>query len=364
MAELEALVLPIAGASPAGANLRLAASDVTFERIQSGRSELLPEVDPSGVGRAADWPAVARECEAALREKTKELEVAAWLSEAWARTRSFEGLRDGLKLVTSLCDAFWDQLHPGLDDGPLDLAVRGRPLGWLGSSRNMLRSVAACALVPVPGKSPLSFEDWKLAQLFDEKALLPDKRQHQELVARGLFGAEEWRARLRSAPPEQLADLHNTVSECQAALGALREQVQKRFGDADAPNLIPLADLLGEIRAQLDAHVPKPEAAAEPAAPESAAAPAARPAAAERGPIGTRDDALRALVQAADWFRKHEPHSPIAPLVTRAVRWASMPFEAVLREVVQDEGALARVWNTLGIETPGGVAPDPAKKTR
>jgi len=32
--------------------------------------------------------------------------------------------------------------------------------------------------------------------------------------------------------------------------------------------------------------------------------------------------------------------------------------------VVQDEGALARVWNTLGIETPGGVAPDPAKKTR
>ncbi|HXZ85993.1 MAG TPA: hypothetical protein VEI82_10940, partial [Myxococcota bacterium] len=233
-------------------------------------------------------------------------------------------------------------------------------------SRNMLRSVSACALVPVPGKSPLTFEDWKLAQLFDEKALLPDKRQHQELVARGLFGSEEWRARLRAAPAEQLAALHETVSQSQAALAGLREQVQKHFGDADAPNLIPLADLLGEIRAQLDAHVARPAAVQEEPASEAAAAPGARAAApaAERGPIATRDEALRALVQAADYFRKHEPHSPIAALVARAVRWGSLPFEAVLREVVQDEGALARVWNTLGIEAPGGVAPDAAKKTR
>jgi type VI secretion system protein ImpA len=366
MAELEALVLPIAGATPAGVNLRLAASDVTFDRVQGGRSEVPPENDPTGVGRSADWPTVVRECESALREKTKDLELAAWLTEAWARTRSFEGLRDGLRLVTALCDAFWEQLHPGMDDGALDLAVRARPLSWLGSSRNMLRSVAACALVPVPGKSPLTFEDWKLAQLFDEKALLPDKRQHQEMVARGLFGAEEWRTRLRTAAPEQLTALHDMVSQSQAALGALREQVQKRFGDQDAPNLIPLVDLLGEIRGQLDAYLPKPaESAAEPAAETAAAAaPAGRAAAAAAGPISTRDEALRALVQAADWFRKHEPHSPIAALVARAVRWGSMPFEAVLREVVQDEGALARVWNTLGIETPGGVAPDPAKKTR
>jgi type VI secretion system protein ImpA len=367
MAELEALVLPIAGAVPAGANLRLATADQTFERIQTARSELLPEVDPTGVGRAADWPVVVRECEAALREKAKDLEVAAWLAEAWARTRSFEGLRDGLRLVTALCDAFWDGLHPGLDDGALDLAVRARPLNWLGGSRNMLRSVASCALVPVEGKAPLTLEDLKLAQLFDEKALLPDKRQHQELVARGLFGVQEWRSRLGSAAPERLADLHQSVLDCQAALAALREQVAKRFPDGDAPSLIPLADLLGEVRAQLDAHAPKPEAPT--AATETAeAAPAAAPSgqasapAAARGPIASRDEALRALTLAADYFRKHEPHSPIAALVARAVRWGGMPFEAVLREVVQDEGALARVWNTLGLETPGGVGPDAAKK--
>jgi len=359
MSELEALVLPIADGAPAGANLRLAPGDVTFERIQQVRTELAPEVDPAGTGRAADWPAVARECEAALREKTKDLELAAWLCEAWARTRGFAGLRDGLRLTISLCDTFWDRLHPGLDDGALDLALRARPLNWLGSSRNMLRSVAACALVPVPGKSPLTFEDWKVAQVVDEKAVLPDKRQHQELVARGLFGAEEWRARLAAAAPEQIAAVHADVSDCQAAVAALRELTTKRFGDGDAPNLIPLAELLGEVRAQLDAQVARsaPPAAAEATgatadgAQAGRAAPAAAPA---RGPISSRADALRALTEAAEYFRKHEPHSPIAALVARAVRWGSLPFEAVLREVVQDEGALARAWNTLGITTEGG----------
>lgn len=362
MPELEALVLPIADGAPAGSNLRLTASDVTFDRIQQSRSELLPEVDPTGAGRAADWAAVARDCEAALREKTKDLELAVWLTEAWARTRGFAGLRDGLRVTIALCDAFWDSLHPGLEDGALDLALRARPLNWLGSSRNMLRSIGASALVSVEGRSALTFEDYKLAQLVDEKAVLPDKRQHQELVARGLFGAEEWRARLARAGAEQLAALHAEVSDCEAAVAALREQANKRFGDGDAPSLIPLADLLGEIRAQLDPHVARAAAAEAPAQTGDAKPATQQSAPPAHGPIASRADALRALAEAADYFRKHEPHSPIAALVARAVRWGSLPFEAVLREVVQDEAALSRVWNTLGITTEDGA--DAAKKPR
>jgi type VI secretion system protein ImpA len=358
MAELEALVLPIAGAAPAGANLRLAASDLTFERILQGRSELEPEVDPNGVGRAADWAAVARECEAALREKSKDLELAVWLTEAWGRTRGFAGLRDGLRLIASLCDAFWDRLHPGLDDGALDLAMRARPLNWLGSSRNMLRSVSACALVPVESGQALSFEDYKLSQLVDEKAVLSDKRQHKEMVARGLLGGDEWRAKLGARPAEQLAAALREVGECEQALAALRELANKRFGDGDAPNLIPLADLLAEVRAHLAGFVATPEPAAEAAPagaeqPASAAAPAGAPPAV-RGPIATREEAMRSLGLVAEYFRKHEPHSPIAALIARAVRWGGLPFEAVLREVVQDEAALKRVFDTLGLKPDAG----------
>ena len=359
MAELEALVIPIAEGAPAGTNLRLAPADLTFERIQQSRTELDPKVDPTGAGRAADWTAVVRECEAALRQKSKDLELAAWLTEGWARTRGFAGLRDGLRLVASLCDAFWDRLHPGLDDGALDLALRARPLNWLGSSRDMLRSVSECALVARDGAAPVSFEDYKLSQMVDEKALLPDKRQHQELVARGLMSGAEWRAKLGSAPPEQLAEVQRNVVECEQAIAALREIANKRFGEGDAPSLVPLAELVAEIRTVLAGFV-APAPAPEPAAPPASAQPAvaaAAPAPAQpvaRGPIATREEALRSLALVGEYFRKNEPHSPIAALITRAVRWGGLPFEAVLREVVQDEAALKRVFDTLGLKPEGG----------
>lgn len=364
MAELEALVLPIAEAAPAGANLRLAPADLTFERIRQSRTEVDPKVDPTGTGRAADWVAVVRECEDALRQKSKDLELAAWLTEGWSRTRGFAGLRDGLRLVTSLCDAFWDRLHPGLDDGALDLALRARPLNWLGSSRDMLRSVSECALVPREGGAPLSYEDYKLALLVDEKALLPDKRPHQELVARGLFSSAEWRAKIGAAPPEQLAEVQRSVVECEQAVAALREIANKRFGEGDAPNLVPLAELVAEIRALLAGFVgpvAAPEEAAPASAPAAAASAPASAAPAARGPIATREEALRSLALVAEYFRKNEPHSPIAALIQRAVRWGGLPFEAVLREVVQDEAALKRVFDTLGLKPEGGE-PAPAKK--
>ena len=39
-------------------------------------------LDPDGKGKEPDWPAVAKTCEEALREKTKDLELAGWLTEA------------------------------------------------------------------------------------------------------------------------------------------------------------------------------------------------------------------------------------------------------------------------------------------
>jgi type VI secretion system protein ImpA len=62
-----------------------------------------------------------------------------------------------------------------------------------------------------------------------------------------------------------------------------------------------------------------------------------------------REDALRRLDQVGEYFRTHEPHSPVALLVARAARWGRMPLEEVLKEVISDQGALAKIWDTLGV---------------
>ena len=65
-----------------------------------------------------------------------------------------------------------------------------------------------------------------------------------------------------------------------------------------------------------------------------------------------RADALRRLGAVAAFFRRTEPHSPVAYLVQRAIRWADMPLDVWLREVVANDDVLSRVKETLGIKEP------------
>jgi len=67
-----------------------------------------------------------------------------------------------------------------------------------------------------------------------------------------------------------------------------------------------------------------------------------------------RADALCRLAAVAEYFRKTEPHSPVAYLVQRAVRWGEMPLEEWLREVIHDESVLGQLRETLGLKEADG----------
>jgi type VI secretion system protein ImpA len=62
-----------------------------------------------------------------------------------------------------------------------------------------------------------------------------------------------------------------------------------------------------------------------------------------------RADALRRLESIARFFQRTEPHSPVAYLVQRAVRWGEMPLESWLDEVISDAGVLNALRETLGL---------------
>ena len=98
-----------------------------------------------------------------------------------------------------------------------------------------------------------------------------------------------------------------------------------------------------------------PAAASAPAPAE--ARPRKAPAATTAGgPPRSRDEALRQLEEIAAFFRRTEPHSPVAYLAEKAARWGSMSLHEWLRSVVRDDSALLRVEELLGVEerTGGG----------
>jgi type VI secretion system ImpA/VasJ family protein len=68
-----------------------------------------------------------------------------------------------------------------------------------------------------------------------------------------------------------------------------------------------------------------------------------------------RTRAVAHLTAAADYFTRAEPHSPIGPLLQRALDWSGKSFEEVFGELlVRTPDAKALVWQSLGIKNDNG----------
>jgi type VI secretion system protein ImpA len=125
VADLEALLAPIPGDNPAGESLRYAS---VYDQIKEARraDEALTQGDWQRELKVADWPKVIQLATAVLTTKTKDLQLGAWLTEAWVRHDRLDrlaGLRDGLYLLRGLLEGFWEHLYPEIDpeddEGPL-----------------------------------------------------------------------------------------------------------------------------------------------------------------------------------------------------------------------------------------------------
>ncbi|MFT5287484.1 MAG: type VI secretion system protein ImpA [Planctomycetota bacterium] len=362
MLDIDSLVVPISDSAPAGEDLRLLLSDTTFQTISNARTEIPVEDDPGGEGRSADWSLAIRESIEVLTSKTKDLEIAAWLTESLCQTEGFAGLNQGLELVRRLAQDFWQHIHPGVDedDGEITLPIRARPLTWMGTSKDFIRSASSCAIVRSPDGRVLSWYDYKNTELVDQKKALSDQTSYNEMIEAGYISGDDWTSRVNSMDPSALGQVLADVKDCESSLGELRSACDTLF-EEDEPNFVALAELLLEVREYLESRAPAAAPAGEVAqgavvAGGVAAAPvgAATGPGASAGPIAGRDDALRRLTEVAEYFRRTEPHSPISHLVARTVRWGHMPLPDLLQEIVKDDDVLSRIWDTLGIQGRDG----------
>src|ERR1700683_4859648 len=110
------LLNPIEGPNPSGSNLRY---DPVYDKIKEARRE--EDQPPPGMTerdrKVADNAQVIKLTTDALTTKTKDLQLAAWLTEAWLKQKGFGGLKDGLAVCHGLVEKFWDSVYPEIEDG-------------------------------------------------------------------------------------------------------------------------------------------------------------------------------------------------------------------------------------------------------
>jgi type VI secretion system protein ImpA len=330
--DIEGLLAELAPEEPCGEDLEYDPEFGALERVARGRPEqqvgdtLISAEEP-------DWSDVRKRA-LALFGRTKDLRVAVLLTDALIRTDGWAGFRDGLSLVAGLLTRYWEGVYPRLDpDDDNDPTQRINLVTSLADGETSLRYLREAPLVAsVLGR--FSLRDIQIAHGDLAHPAGDEALADSQTVAAGF----------KAAALEDLQAVADAVNGCAQTLDAIEARLLDLVGSSNAPDLSALTDMIGSAsKALADGLASRPDAAA--AAPAAAGATegapvvvaaAASAAAVARGPIASRDDVRRALENICDYYREHEPASPVPLLLHRAKRLIAKDFMEIIRDLAPD----------------------------
>jgi type VI secretion system protein ImpA len=368
--DLVALLAPIPGDSPAGVDLRTDSSpqslyyllrDARAEARAAERAMEAPDPDKpetSSTAAPPQWRTIRELGIEAIAERSKDLEIASWVTEALLRSGGLVGFTAGVKLMTGLVENYWDDLYPLPDEDGIETRVSPvlRLNGLSGAEGTLGPPLRRAPLFPRADGSEMQLwhyeQSEKLAEVSD-----PDARQRR--IEAGVLTYEAMENDARSVPAAHFARLHAVARAAEAAWRALTEALDSRAG-ADSPPTSQVRGVLEKLVrvigafAKIDGNTPAEVATAAlgEAAAGAGGGDGAALAVGVAGAITSREEALRNLAAIAEFFRRTEPLSPLSYTLQEAVRRARMSWPELLEEIVPDISQRIQILLSLGIRPP------------
>src|ERR1039457_6849000 len=240
--DIEALLQPIPGGLPCGADLRYHPISDQIKEARREEADISQGVWLTDV-KAADYPLVLKLCKDALTKRGKDLQIAGWMTEALLHLEGFAGLRQGLQLIYRLLDTYWDSVYPQMDDDG-DLELRATPLRWVGSQLD-----SAIRLVPLT-KGGHNWYQYKesLTVANEEDARNDPARQavRDEAIADGKLTPEDFDRGFEATPATFCKQVYDELGSLLEFVATLQEFCNEKFGDA-SPEFRPLRVTLEEV---------------------------------------------------------------------------------------------------------------------
>ncbi|MGA8152322.1 MAG: type VI secretion system protein TssA [Terriglobales bacterium] len=331
------LLKPIEGPNPSGVSLRY---DPVYDKIKEARRE--EDQPPPGMTeqdrKVADNTMVIKLTTEALATKTKDLQLAAWLTEALLKQRGFAGLKEGLLVCCGLLETFWDSIYPEPEDG--DLQARSAPLGFVGTKLDI-----PLKLVPVVVKLNYGTFDYQQSREigYEDQAKTDEaKAKRAQLIKEGKLAPEVFDKAFEETPKKFYAQAEKDLDNCLQTLARLDKFCDEKLG-SEGPSFGPLKSGLEASRHIIHGFLqkkrekePDPVEAVETAPGDNAGA--AGGTAGDAGPVRTgvlisvetsseppdRLEAIRKIAEAAAFLRRREPKSPASYLMLRGLRWGEL----------------------------------------
>ncbi|MET3711971.1 type VI secretion system protein ImpA [Sphingomonas trueperi] len=313
--DLDTLLAPVSDEDPAGPDL---AYDPQRHRIEQAFDTSV-SIDASGIveQRAdTDWRQLL-DTIATLATRTKDLWLGVYFCRVAAESGRLDQVELGVAFVAGLLDRYWDAVHPRLDE----YGVEARK-----SAFDALASVPAFA---GPLRRIVYADHARLGRITGED-IARFHRGGEGEEGYGMFRAMLAEAEIREALTEGAA----AIERIEATIHAIDERLMANAGARNATDFSALYEVLSTQRVALRSFVP---AEADIEMPSEEAVAGAEAAQDGVQPMGTtvrnREDVARVLDLVLDYYRRHEPSSPVPMLVERARGWIGLDFMAVLEDI-------------------------------
>lgn len=170
---------------------------------------------------------------------------------------------------------------------------------------------------------------------------LPDEGSFEQRIGNLCWIAARLPQLVKEMPDPDIA----SVSHCAEAVAQLEKVVDERLG-ADGPGFSAARTALESVIHLLGPSADLAQASGAPMAMTLAS----HESQLGQGQLQTRAHAIAQLRQVAEYFRRTEPHSPVAYLADKAAAWGEQPLHVWLRGVIKDESAFAHIEELLGLQ--------------
>jgi type VI secretion system protein ImpA len=362
--DLETLLTPISAEAPTGIDIRTDFSpNSNYFRLRDARAdaraaERAADTDPAAEGSSTEsWRTVRALSLKILSEQAKDLEIAAWLTEALVRSNGLAGLAFGAQVIGGLADRYWDQIYPMPDEDGIE--TRLAPVTGLngeGGDGTLTQPLNKLRLFNNTDGEPVMLFQYQASA---DLETITDKVRRETRLKAGVVPFDKMQAAARAAGAANFVALRRSLREAQAAWTAMGE-ILDRLAGRDAPPTRRVSETMDAILSIINNFAP-PEAVASEAVADAGEAGAGEGEVmvAETGgqmvakkKVVTREDALGTLTEIADFFRRTEPQSPLAYTIDEAIRRGRLSWPELLAELVSDANVRNNILNSLGIK-PG-----------
>ncbi len=361
---LTRILTPFEGTSPAGEDLRRDATPKSlYYRLRDARAEARAEeraIENDPAASDADsrhWQTVQALAAEALQTSSKDIEIAAWLTESLTRRDGLTGLANGVAILSGLIEQFWDAgLFPR--DDAAEPTERLMPIGGLsGADRDgsLLQPLRKTVLFRRDDGSPVTF--W-LYERSKELSVVQAAGQQLKGAAAQVPSFADLEATAQTRGRAALLAVGSDATRALAAWQQLETTISAVVPSDIAPSTGRLRGLLESLRRTVERYVPPEEIADIPSVPAQRGEDAPQRqtehdvirTVAKVHPAATRDNMLEAVLQIAQTFRRNEPNSPFGYTLEEAVRRARLPWPDLLHEMIPDPAPRSTIMAGLGLK--------------